>query len=88
MQPQCSQHTGKNMRGQYCICACSYCDLLKANINQYGGFGKVTALMSDREAVCVRTSIDLQEEHPHLMLTWCQGHGEHAHIVVGSLQTL
>jgi hypothetical protein len=55
---------------------CRYAGFLKSTLAQHGGLEKVTGLVSDREAVCVRTSEDLQKEAPHLVLVYCQGHGE------------
>lgn len=56
--------------------------MLKNSLAQHGGLQKITGLISDREAVCVRTSDDLQREAPHLLVVYCQGHGKHVYVLV------
>lgn len=67
---------------------CRYAGFLKSTLAQHGGLGKVTGLVSDREAVCVRTSQDLQRDAPHLVLVYCQGHGELPHATIQLLHSL
>lgn len=52
-----------------------YKDLTKV-MDEYGGWGRVSGVVHDKEAVNDSFMRKLQQDHPHIIDTSCQAHGE------------